>query len=135
MVYYTACTTTLTGCASSSNWVTTTINSAAGISGVAVANEQLLNTSLTFSANGTPYVTYMSGSGATSQTLGVADSSSGSFATTILGTSPLAAIAGAATPNAAMIGLSESSTRTPQGVFFSSYVGANNWLYATTCGD
>ena len=135
MVYYTACAAALTTCSSSANWVTTTVNAAAGVSGIPVANEQMLNTSLTYSTAGTPFVTYMTGVGAPAQLFGVADPTSGSFVTTPLGTTSSAAVPGAATVNFAMTGFNESSTRTPIGTFLSAFVGPNNWLYATTCGD
>jgi hypothetical protein len=134
-VYYTACSTSLANCSASGNWSTTTISSTVGVSGIPVASEQLLNTSLTYSASGIPYITYMSGIAATTQGFGFADNSSGSFLNTTLGTSPNSAVSGASAVNFSMIGFSESSTRTTLGTFLSAFVGPNNWLYAATCGD
>jgi hypothetical protein len=135
-LFYTSCTTSFVNCFASIKWTTSTISTSLGISGIAATtNDQLLNTSLTYSASGVPYITYMQGIGATTQSLGVADNSTGSFLTTTLGSSANSAISGAAAVNFSMIGFSASSTRTSSGNFFSAYVGPNNWLYATTCGD
>lgn len=132
-VYYTACNSALASCSSSSNWLSSTLDSSLGISGISVNNEQLLNSSLTFSAEGKAYVTYMSGISATLQGYGVTDNTSGSFVTTNLGSNASAAVAGASSMNFAMTGWSVSSTRTVNGSLFSAYVGPNNWLYATFC--
>jgi hypothetical protein len=134
-VYFTYCTTTLASCSTSGNWATSTVNAAAGVSGIATPNEQLLNTSLSFDTIGTPYVLYMAGTTAATQQLGVADNAGGSFTTTVLGSSTASAVSGAATPNFAMIGFSAGSVRNAEGDYFSAYIGPNNWLYATTCGD
>lgn len=134
-VYYTYCTTALASCSSSGNWATSTVTAAAGVSGIAAANEQLLSTSLSFDSLGTPSVVYMAGPAAASQQLGVADNSSGSFVTTALTSNAASAVSGAAVPNFAMTGLNAHSVRSTEGDFFSAYVGPNNWLYATSCGD
>jgi hypothetical protein len=135
-LFYTSCTSSLSTCFSSAKWTTSTVNTTLGISGIAATtNDQLLNTSLTYNSTGTPFITFMQGIGATTQLLGLTENSSGSFVTTNLNTSPTSSISGASAVNFAMTGFSESSVRTSLGNFFSAYVGPNNWLYATTCGD
>lgn len=135
-VYYTSCDSAASSCFSSSSWSTTTVNSSLGISGIATANEQILNTSLTYSNIGTAYVSYMQGIGASTQSLIQVNNSSGSFTnTTTLSSSPTANLSGASAMNFAMTGFSESSARSNTGDFLSAFVGPNNWLYAITCGD
>jgi hypothetical protein len=136
ILYYTSCSSSILSCSSSSKWSTSTVNSSLGISGITLTtNEQLLNSSLTYSASGTAFITYLQGIAATTQLSGLADNSSGSFVTTTLSSSASSAVSGAAAVNFAMTGWSASSVRTGTGTFFSAYVGPNNWLYANTCGD
>ncbi len=132
-VYYTACTTAMSSCATASNWTTSTVSSSAGVSGIGTANEQLLNTSLSFSTDGIPYVSYMDGIAATTQRLAVADNESGSFVSVDLAPKSSSAVSGAAAPNFAMSGLNVSSVRSPDGSLISSYVGPGNYLYVTSC--
>jgi hypothetical protein len=134
-VYYNYCTTDLSSCSSSGNWTSSTVTNAAGVSGIAAANEQLLSTSLTYDAGGTPYVLYLAGIAAATQRLGLADNSGGSFATTTIASNPAAAVSGASATNYAITGFNATSVRTSQGEFVTTYIGPNNWLYATTCGD
>lgn len=134
-VYYNYCTTDLSSCSSSGNWSSSTVTNTAGVSGIAAANEQLLSTSLTYDASGTPYVLYLAGIAAATPRLGLADDSGGSFATTTIASNPAAAITGASATNFAITGFNAASVRTTQGEFVSAYIGPNNWLYATTCGD
>lgn len=134
-VYYSYCTTSIVGCAIDTNWTPLTVASSAGVSGIATANEQVLSTSLTFSADGVPYIAYMAGAGAATPILGLADNGGGSFATTTLRSAASANVTGAAALNFALTGQSVSSVRNALGDFIASYVGPNNWLYVTSCGD
>lgn len=132
-LHMSSCTSDFVDCSSAGNWTTTSVATGLGLSGIAVANEKLLNTSLTFSAEGTPYVSYMTGIAASTQSLAVADKESGSFATTSLSDAPASAVNGAAAVNHAMTGFHLASVRTRSGALVTTYVGPNNWLYATSC--
>ena len=127
------CTTDLAQCGSAGNWASATVASAVGSSSVPVANEQLLSTSLSFSADGDPYVAYMTGNTATQQILGVADNLGGSWATTTLRHRPASGVAGAAGVNFDMVGFNVSSVRTGTGELVTTYIGPGNWLQATSC--
>ena len=135
-VFYATCNTAIDSCASGANWAApASVASAAGVSGIVVGNEQLLNTSLSFSSTGTPFIVYPTGIAASEQTLGVADNSGGSFVATTLSSAATSTVAGAGTANYAMTGFSADSVRTALGTLSTNYVGPNNWLYATSCGD
>jgi hypothetical protein len=135
IVYYTTCSTALASCASASNWSTETVASNVGVSGIVTGNEQVLNTSLTYSEEGDASITYLLGASASAQSLVTADNAGGSFVASTLASAAESAVSGAATLNFGMTGLSASSTRTADGSLVTAHVGPNNWLYATTCGD
>ena len=134
-VYFNYCTKAMSLCSLATNWTTATVASSVGVSGIGTANEALLNTTLTYSADGVPHVSYMSGIAATTQQLGLANNSTGSFVTTALTTRPSSRVTGASAFNFDMAGLNESSVRNTLGHYLSAYIGPNNWLYATSCGD
>ena len=136
-VYFSACSTSVSSCSSSGNWATPTqVEGTAGVSGLlTTGQEAILNTSLTYSASGVAYVAYMTGIGATTPSLLLSDSAS-AFATPVtLSSSPSANVTGASAFNFALTGMSVSATRNDLGQFFSAYVGPNNILFATSCGD
>jgi hypothetical protein len=133
LVQISRCTTDLLLCGSAGNWSPATVASAVGSSSIPVANEPLLSTSLSFSADGDPYVTYMTGIAATQQILGVADTLGGAWATTPLRHRPAAGVSGAAAVNFDMVGFNASSVRTSKGELVATYIGPGNWLQASSC--
>ena len=146
-VLYSACTTDLENCGTAGNWTQTVAQSttAVGVSGVtATANEQILNTSLTFGADGTPFITYMTGISPTGLAnnggpgLVVTDSVTGFTPTLPIPLATSTTISSGMAPSAVSFGqhgMNVSSVRNVLGQLISTHVGANNWLYATSCGD
>lgn len=138
-VYYANCTTALGSCTNLASWSYSFVeNLTAGVSGLAAASDGLLSTGLTFTEQGTAYVTYPIGSG-NSGVLALNNNSSGSFplsstlvagknSNTILNTA-ISAI------NFGQPGWNVDSVRTSTGSLHSLFIGAGNWLYGTSCGD
>ena len=151
LVLYNTCTTALGTCGTAGNWTQTTAQSTTGVgvSGIVAANEQLLNTSLSFSAAGVPFIAYKTGVSPTSTTLtpglAVTDSTTGFTPTlpVMLASAPAAGAtpstfygSGSVAPNNfGMHGYHVSTLRGTNGEYYAIYVGPNSWLYATTCGD
>jgi hypothetical protein len=141
-VYYNTCTTDLSSCNAASNWTQTTAQSATavGVSGFATINEQLLNTSLTFTSSGVPYISYMTGALAgllVNNGLMVTDSTTGFTPTlpTPLATNTTSNLSGVSAMSFGQYGINVSSVRNSLGDLINLYVGPNNWLYSTSCGD
>jgi hypothetical protein len=133
-VFYSICTENLDSCAQVSNWSTSIVSSAAGVSGISTAYEQLLGTALNFDAESKPYITYMTGISAATQMLGIA-TLNGTFTTTPLLSSSSSAVSGASATNFAMAGYNASSVITANGDLVTVHVGPNNWLYSTSCEE
>lgn len=140
-VYYNYCTTALAQCSIAGNWtqVEAQGNTAVGVSGIAAANEQLLNTSLSFDNNGVPYIAYMTGIGPTGIDVGlvVTDSTTG-FTPVLpveLATDKTSALTGASPTHFNQNGMNAVSVRNSLGQLLTAHVGKNDWLYLTSCGD
>ncbi len=141
-VYYSACSTSLSSCGSSGNWTQTLAQSATavGVSGItATTNEQVLNTALTFSGSGVPFISYMTGIAPSGMNPGLVVTDSGTgFTPTLpvaLATNTTSALTGAAAMNFGQYGLNVGSVRNSLGQLINVHVGPNNWLYSTSCGD
>lgn len=134
-LYFATCEMPLSSCSSTGNWTITSAANSLGVSGVGAANEQLLNSSLVMSVDGAPYISFIEGVGAATQRLAYASNGGGSFASTTLVAAPTSGVSGAATVNFAMTGFNVSSALSSLGKYISAYVGPNNWLYATSCGE
>ena len=134
-VFVTRCNSAIALCSLAGNWSTATVATGLGLSTLPVANEQLLSTSLTFSADGATFVSYMTGHGATTQSFLVADNATGSYLPVTLRTRSAANLVGSSPLNFDIAGFHASSVRTSLGTLASVYIGPNNWLQATTCGD
>ncbi len=133
-VFYSVCTEDLDSCSQVSNWSTSTVSNAAGVSGITTAYEQMLNTSLNYDSESNPYVTYMTGIAAPTQMLGIA-TLNGTFSTSSLLSMPASAISGASATNFALAGYNAASVIAANGDFVTAHVGPNNWLYSTSCED
>ncbi len=142
-LYLAQCSSTLASCNSLGNWTTTNIqgSTAVGVSGVtATTQEQMLNSSLTFSSTGVPYIAYMTGVGPSGMNpaLAMTDATTGFTPTlpVVLASSGTTASLGGTSPiSLGQYGMSVSAVRNSLGQFISAHIGPNNWLYATTCGD
>lgn len=141
-VYYHACTTALTSCHSTGYWNQTVVqegNSAVAVSGIAATtNELVLNTSLTFSDAGVPYIAYMTGNALAAGLnpgLALTDGTSGFYPVAPLMLATSATTAGASALSFGQNGMNVSSVRNSLGQFIALHVGPNNWLYSTSCGD
>ena len=138
-VYYSYCTTALASCSSSGNWsYSFAENLTAGVSGLASTNDGLLNTGLTFTSTGYPYVVYPIASGNT----GLLAFNSSTSSTFSLSSTLVSGQNANLTANPAMAAVSFSqpgwnvaSVRASTGSMHTAYVGAGNWLYMTSCGD
>lgn len=138
-VFYSSCTSAIASCSSVANWTYSIVeNLSAGVSGLASTSDGLLNTGLTFTSTGVPYVIYPVGSG-NSGALAINTNSSGSFPlsstlvagknASTLSNSTISAI------NFGQAGWNVDSVRTVKGSVHSAYVGPGNWLYLTSCGN
>ena len=140
-VYLNECTTALASCNNGGNWTQTQIqdSTAVGVSGVtASTHEQMLNTSLTFSSAGIPYVAYMGGLGTSTAAaaLAMTDRTTGFLPTAPISLAAASApLAGVNPLSQGQYGMNVSAVRNSLGQFFAAHVGPNNWLYSTTCGD
>ena len=138
-VYYMRCTKSLINCGGLGNWSSSTVASSIDTTNISTNNEQILNTSLTFTADGVPFVGYMTGFNTSTPpsvpSLMVADKTSGTFVPVALATSPAAAVNNASAFNFALTGQSLASVRNSLGAWISSYTGPNNWQYVTSCGE
>lgn len=143
LVLYNPCSTALASCASAGSWAQVTAQSgtAVGVSGITTTtNEQILNTSLTFSAAGVPFISYMTGIAPSGMNpaLVVTDSTTGFTPTlpTVLASSGTnASLSGTSAISFGQHGMSASSLRNSLGDLITLHVGPNNWLYSTSCGD
>lgn len=138
-VYYSYCTTALASCSSLANWSYSFIeNFTAGVSGLAAASDGLMSTGLTFTSAGTAYALYPIGAG-NSGVLAINNNSTGSFplsSTLVAGPSANTTSNPAVSAiNFAQPGWNIDAVRSSSGSLHSIYVGAGNWLYATSCGD
>jgi len=140
-VYYNYCTTPLALCSIAGNWTQVEAQgaTAVGVSGIAAVNEQLLNTSLTFTEEGTPFISYMTGIGPTGFDVGlvVTDSDTGwtPALPVALATDTTSALTGASPMHFNQYGMNVSSVRNSLGQLLNAHVGKNNWLYLTSCGE
>lgn len=145
LVRYRSCTSALSLCTNSSNWVNLgngIVESSAGVSGLtAAATDGLLNASLTFTVDGYPEIVYSNGAGsnghlnysstsATSPYFSTASVLSSSY--NAVETTPVAA-----TPaNFGIGGWNAISTRSmATGSLFTAFIGPGNYLYLNSCGD
>jgi hypothetical protein len=144
-VYYNYCTTALALCSIAGNWTQVEAQgaTAVGVSGIAIANEQLLNTSLTFTEEGTPFISYMTGIAPTGIDVGLVVTDSGTGFTPVL---PVELATDTTSTNIApgvgvspihfnQHGMNVSSARNSLGQLLNAHVGKNDWLYLTTCGE
>lgn len=145
LVRYKSCTSALSLCASSANWVNLgngIVESTAGVSGLtAAATDGLLNASLTFTVEGYPEVVYTNGAGsnghlyysstsASSPVFGAASILNSSF--NAVETTPVAATSA----NFGVGGWNATSVRSmTSGSLFTAFIGPGNYLYMKSCGD
>ncbi len=142
-VFINQCTTALASCNSAGNWTQTAAQTgtAVGISTVtATTHEQMLNTSLTFSASGVPFIAYTTGISPSGMNpaLALTDSATGFTPTlpvALASSGTTASLLGASPLSSAQYGMNVSAIRNAQGQFISVHIGPNNWLFATSCGD
>lgn len=146
MIRYKYCSTALASCTSSSNWADVGVgilDASLGISGLAEAtNFGVVDSGLSFTSDGLPWVVYPRGAGATSANLMYANvsTSGASFGSpTTLYTHPGVGIIStpvAATANNHAISWNPSSVRSSStGSLHTAFVGPGNFLYVTSCGD
>lgn len=138
-VYYSYCTSSISTCTNLTNWsYNYAENLTAGVSGLAATSDGLMSTGLTFTGTGIAYTVYPIGSG-NSGVLALNNNSSGSFSlssTLVAGANTNVTLNPAMSAiNFAQPGWSVDAVRTSLGSMHSVYVGAGNWLYATSCGD
>jgi hypothetical protein len=138
-VFYSYCSSVLSGCSSLVNWSYSIVeNLTAGVSGLAATSDGLLATGLTFSNTGKAYVQYPIGAG-NSGVLALNTNASGTFGnSTILVTGKNANTLSNTTIspiNFAQPGWGVDAVRTTTGALHSIHIGPGNWLYATSCGD
>ncbi|MEO5969830.1 MAG: hypothetical protein ABIQ95_07865 [Bdellovibrionia bacterium] len=136
-IFYASCSGTLVTCQSTGGWTPMSIESGAGVSGLATGATgvlQLLQTSLTINSSGMATVLYPTGIGASGEII-MNTNSSGAFAKTALASGTNPNITGASAMNFALTGFNLSAVRTSRDSLVAVYVGPGNWLYTTSCGD
>jgi hypothetical protein len=138
-VYYSYCTTAIATCNDVNNWTYSFMeNFTAGVSGLAATSDGLLNVGLTFASDGDVYAMYPIG-GLNTGVLALVSNSTGSFPlSTVVSEGPNANVIdnpAISAINFGQPGWNIDSVRTTTGSMHSVYVGAGNWLYATSCGD
>lgn len=146
LMLYKYCTTALASCTSSSNWADVGIgivDASIGISGLAEAtNMYVLDNSLTFASDGSPWVVYPRGAGATTN-VNLAFNyvgSGGTFGTPgALYTNPgngYISTPVVATANNFALSWNPSSVRsTSTGSLHTAFIGPGNFLYVSSCGN
>lgn len=146
LVRYKYCTAAIASCANSGNWSdlgTGIVDNFVGTLGLAAATtDGLLGSSLTFTSDGYPWVTYSSGAGSVAGNLAFNATSASNL---LFGTSSIlnlgfnavsVAPVAATAANFGVGGWNARSVRsTVTGSLHSAYVGPGNYLYVTSCGN
>jgi hypothetical protein len=132
-VYYRTCNNTLSNCATS-GWSQTLVDSNIGISTLAAANEQLLQTKLLFLNDGTPIILYEQGVLGNGHLM-MAIKTSSSFSTSIFSSGVNGSLLGLNPYNYGISGWLVSAAKNSLGYPTAVYLGPGNYLYSTSCGD
>ena len=132
-VIYNACSNSIANCASS-GWSPTTIENAAGVSGLPASTFGLLSAALEFATDGTAYILYPRGI-SNDGNLIMWNNAGGQSETTKAAYGTNGSLSGAPNPNYAVAGWDVATTRNAAGGVTAAYVGPGDWLYATSCGD
>ena len=131
-VYYVHCAGNLTACATG-GWTPTTLEGAAGVSGLAATSSQLLTTSLHYT-DGVPYVLYPRGQGNDGNLL-FGFITAGSFITSLGGRGTNGSLPGTNALNFGVAGWGIAAAKNAAGGITGAYLGPGNWLYSISCGD
>ncbi|MCO5143648.1 MAG: hypothetical protein M9962_11210 [Oligoflexia bacterium] len=132
-VYYSPCTSSLSGCASS-GWVNATeIETAAGVSTLTTTTSNFMQTGLEYSDSGTAVVQYVTGQATTANLKQCTITSSLAATCTTVHAGSNGNFSGSNVNNYAIAGWALNLVKTASTYFESLFLGPGGWVYQATC--